>query len=143
MRDDGTTKHQRTTDPMPEENVPLNERQRRFCVGLLSGLPATKAYKAAGYSTKSERSVESSSSTLLRNAKVAAYLGEHRKAGEKDAIITRRELSLIRAKIVRDPETPNMVKLRAMRDEEKARGWDSPQVIEVRGSLIDQIRGHS
>ena len=104
-------------------------------------MPATRAYKEAGYSTKSERSVESCSSTLLRNAKVTAYLNERRKASETEAMVTRLEVLETGAKIIRNPNTPITVKLQAMRDEEKARGWSAPEVVEVKGSLIDQIRG--
>ena len=104
----------------------LNERQRRFCNGVLKGLPATRAYKMAGYTSQSERSVEVCSSKLLRNAKVEAYLDQRRKASETAAMLTRMEVLEARAKIVRDPNTPVSVKLQAMRDEEKARGWATP-----------------
>lgn len=121
----------------------LNERQRRFCNGVLEGLPATRAYKTAGYASQSERSVEVCSSKLLRNAKVVSFMDKRRKASETETMLTRREVLEERAKIVRDPNTPDSVKLQAMRDEEKARGWSSPEVVEVNGSLIDQIRGIS
>lgn len=119
----------------------LNERQRRFCYGVLMGLPATRAYREAGYSIKNEKSIEASSSLLVRNDKVVAYLVSCRKESETETMLTRQKIHELRAQIVLDPNTPISMKLKAMRDEEKSRGWSSLEVLEVKDSLIDRIRG--
>ena len=95
----------------------LNERQRRFCNSVLEGLPATRAYKMAGYSSLGKMSVKVCSSRLLRNAKVVSFMYKHRKASETEAMLTRTEVLEARAKIVRDPNTPDSVILQALRDE--------------------------
>lgn len=123
-----------------KKNHSLNGRQILFCLGLLKGLPATRAYEDAGYSTRNKGTVESGSSSLIRNPKVIAYLDRFRNAMEEDAALTHLEIRLMRARIVRDATLPVRVRLQAMRDEERVMGWSTPQVIELQGSLIDQIR---
>lgn len=48
----------------------LSPLQQRFVEAYLSGLPASTAYRRAGYRPKNDSSAESCASRLLRNAKV-------------------------------------------------------------------------
>lgn len=50
----------------------LNPRQQRFVELYLSGLPASQAYRQAGYSVRTARSAESAAERLLRNVEVQA-----------------------------------------------------------------------
>jgi phage terminase small subunit len=53
----------------PEGGSGLNDRQRRFCELLVSGLAAGRAYEQAGYQTSSAASADQCASRMLRNVK--------------------------------------------------------------------------
>ncbi|MDA1583408.1 terminase small subunit [Bacillus cereus group sp. TH230-1LC] len=52
----------------------LNERQKRFADYFIETGNASESYRRAGYKADNDRSVESRSSSLLRNVKVSAYI---------------------------------------------------------------------
>lgn len=54
----------------------LTDLQIRFCHEYVKDLNKTRAYIRAGYNVKSDNSAAAAASTLLRNHKIQAYLGE-------------------------------------------------------------------
>ena len=57
--------------------MPLNTRQERFVQSLVSqGMNATAAYKAAGYTGKTEATARAGASELLTNPNVVARISE-------------------------------------------------------------------
>lgn len=52
----------------------LNPRQLKFARLVAGGMPASQAYKQAGYKPKDARSAESAASALLRNLEVSAIV---------------------------------------------------------------------
>lgn len=70
----------------------LSRQQQLFCEHVLSGEPATTAYKAAGYKPKNENDAASCASRLSRNVKVKAFIDSVREASVSDAIMSREEM---------------------------------------------------
>lgn len=60
-----------------------NARHEQFAVGVASGMPATKAYIAAGYAPKA---AESNASRLMGNDKVKARIAELRREISQKAV---------------------------------------------------------
>ena len=83
---------------------PLNPRQERFAQLVATGMPASRAYREAGY-TATGNAAEAGASQLLRHPKVAAYVNEVRAAakakGEEAAYLTLEE----KRKFLRDVVT--------------------------------------
>ena len=65
--------------------MPLNPRQLRFVDGYLAGGPASAAYRAAGYSCRTDRAAEAKASALLRHPGVAAAVEAGRQAAAASA----------------------------------------------------------
>ncbi|MDB6080020.1 MAG: hypothetical protein JWO82_3767 [Akkermansiaceae bacterium] len=76
----------------------LNDRQRRFCEALVTGMAAGRAYEAAGYDSKGNVA-DTCAEKLLRNAEVQSYLKELRKPLKESAVLTRQSKREILAKI--------------------------------------------
>lgn len=77
--------------------------QAKFCEGIIAGLTATEAYKAA-YPRSSAKAAESSASALLRNPKITEEIQRLRdlateKAGS--AVLTLMEKRMFVARLVR------------------------------------------
>lgn len=66
----------------------LTEKQKRFCDEYLIDLNATRAYKAAGYSVRSDNAAGVEGHKLLRNPKIDSYLKQKMKEREKRTEIT-------------------------------------------------------
>lgn len=66
----------------------LTEKRRRFADLVLSGKPASHAYREAGYRARTSATSEVEGSRLLRDSKVAAYLIERRAAAAHRAELT-------------------------------------------------------
>lgn len=66
----------------------LTARQQRFADLALGGMPASRAYRDAGYSATTDRVAEAAGSRMLRNVRVAAYLAERRAAAADRAELT-------------------------------------------------------
>lgn len=66
----------------------LTDKQRRFCEEYLLDFNGSQAYRRAGYSPSSDRVAESSSSRLLRNVEVQAYLSELRDRASQSTQVT-------------------------------------------------------
>lgn len=66
-------------------------KMQRFCEEVARSIPASAAYRNAGYRAKTAGTAEASASKLLRNPKVAAYLSALRDADTGSAILSRRE----------------------------------------------------
>lgn len=54
----------------------LTDLQLKFCIHYATSLNASRAYVAAGYKVLNNEVAASSASTLLKNPKIRAYLGE-------------------------------------------------------------------
>lgn len=65
----------------------LNNRQKLFVDGVISGKSATQAYKDAGYSNN-QRTAEVNAEKLLRNAEVKAAIAEARSKSAENAEVT-------------------------------------------------------
>ncbi|MFV1994676.1 MAG: terminase small subunit [Verrucomicrobiales bacterium] len=66
------------------EDFGVNDRQRRFAMWVVMGVPAGRAYERAGYSARGG-AADASASKLLRNAKVSRYVAKLRREGEARA----------------------------------------------------------
>ena len=66
----------------------LTPKQQRFADLLLGGMPASRAYRGAGYRASTDGTAEVEGSRLLRNPKVAAYLGARRTGAAAKAELT-------------------------------------------------------
>lgn len=70
------------------KNDKLTPKQIAFVEEYLIDMNATRAYKAAGYSVKSEKAAATEGSKLLRNSKVALYLQQRMDERSKVTQIT-------------------------------------------------------
>ena len=70
----------------------LTEKQRRFCDEYLISLNATAAYKAAGYSAKSDRVAAVEGHKLLDSPKMRKYLKERMEGKETERIAKQDEV---------------------------------------------------
>jgi len=64
------------TVPKHQNPHGLTDQQFRFCQHYARSLNATQSYKDAGYKLKNDRVARVSSSQLLANPNIRAYLGE-------------------------------------------------------------------
>lgn len=81
------------------EDVKLTKKQKLFCNEYLIDLNATRAYKAAGYSVKSDNAAGVEGHKLLRNPKIDLYLNQRMKEREKRTEITQDKVLKELAKI--------------------------------------------
>jgi hypothetical protein len=66
----------------------LTPKQQRFADLVLTGVPASRAYREAGYRASTDGTAEVEGSRLLRNPKVAAYLAARRTGAAAKAELT-------------------------------------------------------
>ena len=66
----------------------LTSKQQRFADLVLTGMPASRAYREAGYTATTDGAAEASASRLLGSAKVAAYLAARRARAATKAELT-------------------------------------------------------
>jgi hypothetical protein len=66
----------------------LTTKQQRFADLVLGGMPASRAYREAGYTASTDGAAEASASRLLRSAKVQAYLAARRAGAAAKAELT-------------------------------------------------------
>lgn len=71
-----------------ETRKSMQDKPRRFAEYVAAGMPQYKAYMEAGYVCKDEKTAESSSSRVVRNAKVAHYLELLRERQRRNASVT-------------------------------------------------------
>jgi len=64
---------------MPKDDDGLTKRERTFADKVLEGMPATRAYQAAGYKAN-EQTARKNAYLVLRRPQVIAYMREERKA---------------------------------------------------------------
>ena len=90
----------------------LNERQTKFCELYAKTGNATKAYMEAGYDIKSEAGARASSSKLLTNPNVVAFLSELNESMRSEAIADITEVKEVWTSILRstEEETPHRIK---------------------------------
>ena len=65
----------------------LSTQQKRFADGVLSGLPAGRAYEAAGY-TQTGAAADVGASRLIRNGKVSEYIESCKTKATKSTIMS-------------------------------------------------------
>jgi hypothetical protein len=167
---------ERYHSPMPtmKKKIPaLNPRQQAFADAYLSGVPAGRAYVAAGY-TKNKAAADVEASKMLRKPAVKAYLKACREKLDKVAEVTREEVLKYLSDIIRTApgtldETSPLVqeylineiaggviqrrvkmpcKLDACKIICRMMGWEAPQQVEVAAddaltSLLLKIRSGS
>ncbi|WP_143744535.1 terminase small subunit [Mesorhizobium prunaredense] len=84
-------------------NAKLNIRQERFCLGLVEGLPQSRAYIEAGYTARGN-AAEVEASKMVRLPKVAARLSAlqaeaaHRSETTVDTLVAELDEMLLMAK---------------------------------------------
>ena len=66
----------------------LTHKRQRFADLVLGGMPASRAYREAGYRASTDGTAEVEGSRLLRNPKVAAYLTARRDGAAAKAELT-------------------------------------------------------
>lgn len=135
----------------------MNDRQRRFCENVVKGMPAGRAYEAAGYAARGG-SADSAGAKLLRNDKVAKYLAELREAASHKAGMERDDLVQYLVDVMKTPvgEITEMsvlcqewrmsgedvvvkmpAKLAAAKQLAEMMGWNKP--IEVKHGVDDKL----
>ena len=90
----------------------VTDKQRRFCDEYLIDANATRAYKVAYPSIKSDEAASVCASKLLRNAKVKAYLDEQMAKLSSSKIASAEEVLEFLSEIMRNKheETKNRIK---------------------------------
>lgn len=90
----------------------LNERQTKFCELYAKTGNASKSYREAGYDVKSEAGARASSSKLLTNPNIVAFLSELEKNMRSEAIADITEVREVWTSILRskEEETPHRIK---------------------------------
>lgn len=119
----------------PKRHSPLNARQERFCELIVSGTTAKEAYRLAGY-TGEGNVAESTASKLLRNPKVQARMAGLRATQTSAALLTRDEKRRILARMVTDPATPVLAKIRAIELDSKLAGHFEPERVTVEAGPV-------
>lgn len=127
--------------PPKRKNPPprkLTQRQLNFCQYVIDGIPQYEAYIKAGYSKNGARA---SSTALLAIPSIANHIATLRRISDQATVKTATEKRMILARDIDNPNLSAKDRHRAITIDNKMAGHDAPQVIEVRGSLIDQLRG--
>lgn len=91
----------------------LTTRQQRFADLILGGMPASRAYRDAGYSATTDRVAEAAGSRMLRNVRVAVYLAERRAASSVRAELTYASFLSEVAEFARDKTTEQVHRVAA------------------------------
>ena len=89
----------------------LNPRQEKFCIEYAKSGNATKAYRSAGFQSKSQQAAQANSARLLADEKIQARLRELAEKTESESIASIEELQQGLTKIFRgQATTPLMTK---------------------------------
>jgi phage terminase small subunit len=115
------------TPPKPRK---LNIRQERFAELVAAGMPATRAYSEAGYSSD-PRIAEAHACRLVENGGVKARIAELRKPQTKKSLLTRdRKRELLRD-IAENPLASTDNRIRAMAEDSRMAGHYEPDRTEI------------
>ncbi len=82
----------------------MERKQAKFCLEFLRTGNATEAYKAAGYTPRSDAVAAAAASKLLRNDKVKEYMKQLRQDMDGEIIADAFERRVKLTKIIRDNE---------------------------------------
>lgn len=115
----------------------LTQRQIDFCLYIVQGLTQTESYIRAGYNPNGARQ---NAHRLIAKDYINRELQRIRAKTESSAVLSLQDVRTIRAEIANSKDSSNQDRLTSCRDDSRTMGWDKPQVVEVKGSLIDQIR---
>ena len=124
----------------------LNARQLKFANRILDGnCTGKQAAIDAGYAPAS---AEVTSSKLLSNAKVAAYIAKHRENAEERAAISRERAAecmqeILEGKHKDEGKADATGRIGAYNALAKTYGWNEPEKIDLSGTLLDRIRQRS
>ena len=116
----------------------LNSPQLQFANGVLEGMNQTQAYLAA-YPKSSLKNAESSSSSMVRQAKVARYLEVARSQVCAKAQVSRVWALGQLKEIVQDPSSNTAGKVAAIALISKMEGWDKPAKLEVSVNPLEKL----
>ncbi len=115
---------------MPADSPrPLNPRQQRFVELVAGGMPAGRAYEAAGFKARG-KGADECACQLLKKTQVAKVLAEIRRQQSKDGFLTREDIRKKRWEMVNDPKVGELTKARLLADEAKMMGYDEPEKSE-------------
>lgn len=113
----------------------LTTKQEKFCLEYAGSGNATQAYKAAGYSAKSDTVAAAESYKLLRNPKVKARIGELAAEMADAKIANAREIQETLTSILRGEIQEEMIVVEGCGD-----GISQATMVEKAPNLKDRIK---
>ncbi len=113
----------------------LSYKQEQFCLEYAKTGDGRGAYRKAGYASKTDGSMDSCISRLLKNVKVRARLDELRKEVERPAIADIAESQELLTKIIREEIFEDQVVT-----ELTGEGCSEARIIRKRPSTNDRIK---
>lgn len=119
----------------------LNDRQIAYARNLVSGMTQHEAYVKAGYKVASTKIAEVNAAKLLGDPRVRQYVNVLRDFQDRKALKTASEKRLMLSEMMDNTRNTTIDRQRAIVIDNKMAGHDAPQVVEIKGSLIDQLRG--
>jgi len=119
----------------------LTPKMELFARLVFDGHPAYKAYTEAGYKAATLETAYTNSSQLLKRDKVQSYISRLRAAADSQEVLSFDEKRKMLAQWAKADEGSLRDRQKAIEIDNKMAGHDAPQVVEVRASLIDQLRG--
>ena len=99
---------------MAKDTGTLNARQERFCLEYAKTGNASEAYRRAGYTARTEATINSGASTLARNPKVQARLAELAAEIHNDRIADVKEIQEHLTSIIRGDDLDERLGVDAM-----------------------------
>ena len=108
----------------------LNIRQERFAELVASGVPATTAYRQAGY-TQDGRIAEAHASRLVDNGGVKSRISELRKPDTRKSVLTLADKREFCREVVKKADAKMSDRLRALEIDAKLAGHFAPEKVEV------------
>lgn len=117
----------------------LKHSQRVFCHHVVGGLSHTRAYLLAYPNCKNRNSAGAAACRLLRNVNVQEEIGRLRSELDRRSLLTRQRKRELLYAIGEDPGASGMVRIGAIREDNRMMGHDRPQRVEFEDSLMSEI----
>lgn len=114
----------------------LTKLQRGICLGVLSGLTQRQAYKQAGGKAKSDVTIDTCASEILRNPQVKEFMDSMYAPQLAESIMTRDEAMQILSNITRGPLVPSRVRIHAVNQLGRMQGWEAAQKHDLTGHIL-------
>lgn len=117
----------------------LNNSQRVFCQHLADGLSHTKAYQLAYPNCKNRNSAGAAACRLLRNVNVQVEMRRLRLDLERQNGLSRQRKRELLFNIGEDPNASGMVRIGAIKEDNKMMGHDRPPKVEYGDNPLRNI----